>query len=142
MNVFCIFRFQIVVFELFTAGSQIVFTDKPILGPITAEWYVSVIENGTCIKACLRNIISSKWTYIWHKFSGFHSGCCSNDFLFGILHHVLKLCADILEEFTDSMSEWLNVVEVSAEVIGKHSHHEDGGNIFFKIYGTDIYYTT
>ena len=37
MNVFCIFWFQIVVFELFTAGTQIVFTDRPILGPVFAE---------------------------------------------------------------------------------------------------------
>ena len=45
MNVFCIFWFQIVVFELFTAGTQIVFTDRPILGPVFAEWYMSAIEN-------------------------------------------------------------------------------------------------
>jgi hypothetical protein len=33
MNVVCIFCFQIVVFELFTAAAEIVFADKPILGP-------------------------------------------------------------------------------------------------------------
>jgi accessory gene regulator protein AgrB len=34
MNVFLIFWFQVVIFELFTAGTQIVFADQPILGPV------------------------------------------------------------------------------------------------------------
>jgi len=34
MNVLCIFWFQIVVFELFTAGTHIVFADTPILSPV------------------------------------------------------------------------------------------------------------
>jgi len=37
MNVLCIYLFQIVVFELFTAGTRIVFADKPILSPVFAE---------------------------------------------------------------------------------------------------------
>jgi len=37
MIVLCIFWFQIVVFELFTAGTQIVFADKPILSHVFAE---------------------------------------------------------------------------------------------------------
>jgi hypothetical protein len=37
MNVLCIFLFQIVVFELFTAGTHLVFADKPILSPVFAK---------------------------------------------------------------------------------------------------------
>jgi hypothetical protein len=37
VNVSCIFWFQVVIFELFTAGTEIVFADQPILGPVVAE---------------------------------------------------------------------------------------------------------
>jgi len=120
MNVLCIFWFQIVVFELFTAGTHIVFADTPILSPVFDKWYVSAIEN-ECVSRYVYSITSNKCMYIWHGFWGFHNDCCSNDIFIWVFTPWIKVCSNILEAFCGSLSEWLNVVEMDAKVIGNHT---------------------
>lgn len=118
------------------------------------------VSNWECVSRYVYRVTSNECIYFWHGFSGFHSDSCSNDIFIQFLHHELEVCSNILEAFHGWLSDWLNVVEMNAEVIGNHSqspwrwrqyflkklwsrhllHHVNGHKIYLSCYHIKIYF--